>query len=1140
MNNRLFIDNVLVDLSEDVNITLVINSNLFRDISKITGNTTYTVRLPRTAHNAAVFGMAGDVRSSGNFSTLYHRADYYRDGVPIIRNGSAILLSVSDMYEISISWGAFAPLADIINNGLTLNQLTGNETIQFAQNNRVTTYAQAMSDGYYYALYDPRVPVTASGWICRDVAAWNQGTETYTFQAGVVLTGGIGDTIVLSPASRAGTQYVIAPFTFGMMLNVSNVTGAADAAAWCVVDATSTIILKCEDLTPNITESILAPVNSAYVVINTTSGGNAGSTYYGKSKNETPYYLYDGFMRLPVVNVSWILERIKTTTGVEFAFPQTVKDYIDTLAIPLVSAKANSLTTGGLVQMAFATQYQLGTLAVLAAANTIFAEQSGAVYQLTATRSAKVNLDIQAFYLWNFANATPSGDGRILYNGISETVKNYEFYPVYIEIKIQHTDPNTDDNIYTVGVYEEEVKIRVSQFEDESMGGNEFTRLIAATGEIDVVAGDVFTCTLKNYRGELDALAFANGRILINENTSGDVPRGALFPIVHNLPEIKVIDLVKFLCAITATVPLNRQEAGKVYFEKIANLFSSASYDWTTKVIPAHTNFEQAQEVTYRLNEYAKKNWYKWKNDDKVFGNYDASLYINDDTLEAEHTILEFPFAASDGNRVPIFEDKTSIDNTEDISLEGCEPRIMNVYETDSGFAALRFDIDMQNVVDNQMVGMSATLADVRVIKERIRMSDVELAAFNESKPVYLRQYGSYFAVLSLESNGDGTAVATMLRLRASVALPPYDYEVDYLESDGLAFINTGIKASNSVQIKTYIADFFDEQNKNKGAFGGRSGGGSSEFGMMLNNSGNVIVGNGANPITLSPYTNYSPRCHVEFGGGAWKIGAATGTYTEDTYVSNYNVYLFAMNNSGGAVKGKLKIGATQITDGVTTLDLIPVVKNGVGYMYDRISGQLFGNSGSGAFTWGNLPYDADVEYLESTATSGFYIDSGIGRPSTFNSAEIQTKVQFTSTSGRQIAGATNEFYFGRNANRWECRYQSYYGTADTNKHDFAKRIEHTTKTYEYVYLDGTLIYTYNKSFANADFQVHIGLFNYDIGSSVGWQAKLYIEKIYVNDVLERDFIPVRKNGVGYMYDRVTDTLFGNDGTGDFVFGNDV
>ena len=42
------------------------------------------------------------------------------------------------------------------------------------------------------------------------------------------------------------------------------------------------------------------------------------------------------------------------------------------------------------------------------------------------------------------------------------------------------------------------------------------------------------------------------------------------------------------------------------------------------------------------------------------------------------------------------------------------------------------------------------------------------------------------------------------------------------------------------------------------------------------------------------------------------------------------------------------------------------------------------------------------------------------------------------------------------------------------------------------------------------------------------------------NGVLLRDFIPVRVGQVGYMYDRVSGELFGNDGTGDFILGPDV
>lgn len=46
--------------------------------------------------------------------------------------------------------------------------------------------------------------------------------------------------------------------------------------------------------------------------------------------------------------------------------------------------------------------------------------------------------------------------------------------------------------------------------------------------------------------------------------------------------------------------------------------------------------------------------------------------------------------------------------------------------------------------------------------------------------------------------------------------------------------------------------------------------------------------------------------------------------------------------------------------------------------------------------------------------------------------------------------------------------------------------------------------------------------------------------RLYESGVLVSDLIPVRKAGVGYMYDRVSSSLLGNVGTGSFDYGTDV
>lgn len=60
------------------------------------------------------------------------------------------------------------------------------------------------------------------------------------------------------------------------------------------------------------------------------------------------------------------------------------------------------------------------------------------------------------------------------------------------------------------------------------------------------------------------------------------------------------------------------------------------------------------------------------------------------------------------------------------------------------------------------------------------------------------------------------------------------------------------------------------------------------------------------------------------------------------------------------------------------------------------------------------------------------------------------------------------------------------------------------------------------------------------VAAQYPFNGKIYDAKIYQNDVLVRDFIPVRIDTVGYLYDTVSGELFGNLGTGSFTLGPDV
>ena len=185
----------------------------------------------------------------------------------------------------------------------------------------------------------------------------------------------------------------------------------------------------------------------------------------------------------------------------------------------------------------------------------------------------------------------------------------------------------------------------------------------------------------------------------------------------------------------------------------------------------------------------------------------------------------------------------------------------------------------------------------------------------------------------------------------------PYDAEVEYLESKEGAYIDTGVRASGNLHIKVYLVDYFTESYYGSWAFGGRDAFNNKAFGIYINaNTHKVEQAYYNNTTTRNLYSSYPQSCWVEMKSGSLKIGNTTHTFTGRTFTSSYNFYLFGLNNGGSFAGGKdKKLGAAYITNGVTTLNLIPVRKNGIGYYYDTISGNLIGNSSDvGFFNYGN------------------------------------------------------------------------------------------------------------------------------------------------------------------------------------------
>lgn len=184
----------------------------------------------------------------------------------------------------------------------------------------------------------------------------------------------------------------------------------------------------------------------------------------------------------------------------------------------------------------------------------------------------------------------------------------------------------------------------------------------------------------------------------------------------------------------------------------------------------------------------------------------------------------------------------------------------------------------------------------------------------------------------------------------------PYDAEVEYLQSAGTQWIETDYYPNDATVIQAkYLCN-----KKEKAPFAVRWSGASTydTFGAYVASTSRATIYYGRFSDNKYANINVSSASAIELtiGLNQIKLNANTANITRDSFTSTYPLFLFCMNNEGLASMGApMLLYSLTITEGANTImDLIPVRKSGVGYMYDKVSGNLFGNDGSGSFTYGN------------------------------------------------------------------------------------------------------------------------------------------------------------------------------------------
>lgn len=688
MKQELYIDGVAVDLNENTQITIELRSNLFQDISKIAANRTYTIKLPKTVHNCRILGNADNTHIDSLFPYERHTADYFRNGVQLIKDGILYLLSSSDAFEVSIVWGVNEALQSVFNDGLMLNEMPeGNDAITYNRYNMMK-YWSGQNENYGY-------------FVCN---------------------------------------YLDYPD-------------------------------KLKD------RNFMEPYLSSHAFADMPSMG----------------YL------LPCARMRWVLDKIETLYGITFDMSAEAEQLVNDMLIPLTAQKGSELSLDE------------ARFTAINADSTMVSPNMGVGLEPTSESELledstqnrvryKVLQDCKANIAINLTAKVRQGanirlstiisylNDRAIYNRfIVYHTTNYAYdrdvYVVRGDIVIKDSFGFTiDPNDYVDGIDEYTINILgdlngIELGKDDYIGG--------VTMEIgDYYAGDTTTGQDKFI---IEGLTFVVAFKEIER-----VVYGLKYPIVVNLPEIKIIDLLKYVAFMTGTYP-QMVRGDVVTFIPIETVWNNKAnaQDWSNKLIAANAQGKPA-EIQYRLDGWAKRNIYKYKDNDEVSeGVGNGVIEIADDTLDTERNAYEFPFYASRYNNIPVYpvdDDATEQEADEllfppepqtgdPLTGRGATPRIMyrgfmnivnpqdETQDIDFAIAVFSQKLWAQTSIDAYYKNYMQSLRHIHIIIEQFRLTDVEITHFDERKPVYLAQYGRYYAVLKIESSKANIAKVTLFEL---------------------------------------------------------------------------------------------------------------------------------------------------------------------------------------------------------------------------------------------------------------------------------------------------------------------------------------------------------------------------------------
>lgn len=239
---------------------------------------------------------------------------------------------------------------------------------------------------------------------------------------------------------------------------------------------------------------------------------------------------------------------------------------------------------------------------------------------------------------------------------------------------------------------------------------------------------------------------------------------GLYYNRVGSLPDVKMIDFVSTLAAISGTFPVAKYD-NEIWFYTYASLLSDTPIDWSKKLA--------SYDVSYKASGWAQSNVLQWAETDAS-----GSVSVDDETIEVTRDWYKSQMNIGENSFYPYFERKAlSLVDTDGSSYDAQiwtytkpKPCIHLIKKTTDAFAnkevqAVDFaGLDFSTLVTTYYPALSSIMNHPKIVDVAVRMNAAEIVDLDMSKTYYFEQLGHKFAILQIQYS-KGIAKCKMLKI---------------------------------------------------------------------------------------------------------------------------------------------------------------------------------------------------------------------------------------------------------------------------------------------------------------------------------------------------------------------------------------